>query len=405
MSGGELNARRLPCWIESYIEATDGLPSPRLFRQWAAISAVAGALERRVYTETAMSVLYANLFVCLVAPPGVGKSQAIEPIPEIQRKTGKLKVAPDDVTKASLLDAVAAAQQAKILSPTDILEYASLQVSAGELGVLLPAHDLAFLNTLNVLYDNKANYRETRRSRETSLDIKGPSLNLLGGTQPEYLASLLPDEAWGMGFMTRIIMVYSGEAIKPSLFGAKKRVELKDLVNDLGVVADLYGSMGWTEAAEQRLVQWYEAGLHPVPQHSKLKHYLPRRILHTLKLCMVSSASRSNALLIEECDVERAINWLIEAEATMPDIFKDMAGQGDAQLIQDLHFYLMQIYMKGGKKPLHKTRILTFLGQRTPAYNVQNVFNLCISMDVIREDKQAGIDLFVPGPRNGGMYE
>lgn len=65
--------RKLDNWIEGFMEYTDHLPSPELFRKWSAIAAVAAALERRCWVHTMGSNLYPSMYIVLVAPPGGGE--------------------------------------------------------------------------------------------------------------------------------------------------------------------------------------------------------------------------------------------------------------------------------------------------------------------------------------------
>lgn len=387
--------------IESFSEATAGLPSPEIFRRWTAIGVVAAALERRVWVATAMSYVFPNLYTLLVAPPGVGKSVAIREGQQLIENAPKLQIAPDDVTKASMIDALQQAHRIFTVPPKFMLEFHSMFVGADEFGVLVPAHDLEFLNVLNVLYDNRPRYKETRRHREKDLILENPQLNLLAGTQPDYLGSLLPDQAWGMGTMTRIIMVYHGKAERPTLFGKKNQLNMKDCQHDVNQIAELYGEFAWTVEAEAYLNEWYEGGLQPVPEHSKLKHYAARRVLHILKLCMISCAARSNDLLIEQVDVERARVWLLEVESLMPEIFKDMAGKSDGQIIGDFHYYMYELWLKNGKQPIHRSKLDLFLMARTPAYNVDNIVRLCVSSGVMIDK---GLDMFEPGSLNQDKF-
>ena len=66
--------RKLPNWIDGWVEYMQPLPSPELFRKWSGIAIVAAALERKVWIKTGIGVLYPNLYTVLVAPPGIGKS-------------------------------------------------------------------------------------------------------------------------------------------------------------------------------------------------------------------------------------------------------------------------------------------------------------------------------------------
>lgn len=350
-----------------------------------------------------MSRVYANMYILLVAPPGVGKTVAIRPVVDLWRKTKKLKVAPDDITKAAFIDHITKSGQNHALSPTELLTYHSLQVGADELGVLMPAHDLSFMSTLNALYDNRDSFTESRRGRDGDLIIENPQVSMLAGTQPDFLAGLLPPEAWGMGFMSRMIMVYAGRSPKPKLFGKRIRADTTALSEDLKTVCELNGEMEFTPGAEETLVSWYETGMLPEPEHTKLKHYVPRRILNILKLCIISAAARNNKMQIEDIDVIRARDWLLEVEALMPDVFKDMGGHADGETIKDMHSWMWQVWTHSNledpnkRKPIHISRLTTYLLAKTPQYNVENIIKLCKTAKIIEE---VTLDQYKPGDRN-----
>ena len=62
--------RQLTNWIEGFIEYTDTLPSEPILRKWAAVSTIAGAMERKLYAVSMGKRLYPNFYVFLVVPPG-----------------------------------------------------------------------------------------------------------------------------------------------------------------------------------------------------------------------------------------------------------------------------------------------------------------------------------------------
>lgn len=408
MSAEGLPTRMLPDWIGAFIDHTDHLPSPRIFRQWAAISAIAGALERRVWVRSSGGVLYPNLYVLLVAPPAVGKSQAIAPVKDLWKKTKLLKIAPDDISKASLLDALEQSKQIKVLSASDMLEYHSMQISASEFGVLVPAHDLQFLNTLNHLFDNPDSYNEKKRTTKKEMNLAEPSINLIAGTQPAYLAELLPETAWGMGFTSRLICIYSGEKIHNDLFDFKepKPHLSSNLLEDMKGMCELYGEVRWTPDAMQKLRAWHGEGLSPVPSHSRLEHYNGRRILHVLKLCAISCVSRGNHLQVDEVDVDRAMEWLLEAELFMPDIFRAMIGNSDIAVLEELHAVVYKTHQASGK-PVGRSRIFAFLQTRLPADRIMRVVDAAVASGLIKNADQ-GIDppvAFLPGAKPQRIVE
>lgn len=386
-------------WLELFLEYTDGIPSPDIFRLWSGIAALAGAMERRVWIETARSKLFPNLYTLLVAPPGVGKSQAISHVTELWYAVKDLRVAPDNVTKPALIDAIQAASRKLVLSETGLVEFHSLLVASSEFGVLVPAHDLEFLNTLNHIYDCPRNYRENRRSMgDNQIDISYPQLNILGGTQPAYLANLLPEEAWGMGFTARVLMVYSSRAITVPLFSSPEpRTGLfRDLVSKLQAISKRYGAMNFTDEAKHEIERWANEGCQPVPTHSKLANYSSRRILHALKLSMVAAVSADSAD-IELAHFNRARDWLLAAEATMPDIFREMVGKSDVQVLDELHYYCWQIWIKE-KKAVHQSRLIHFLQHRVPSDKIMRLLDIAVKANIL--DQLAGTDTYRPRPKD-----
>lgn len=392
--------------IESLLDYTSGISSPEIFRLWSAIGLISGLLERRVYVQTAGEVLYPNLFILLVAPPGIGKTQAIKVTQAFWRKAPGLISSPDNVTKAALVDALKNASRSIVRSPTELVEFNSLQVGADELGVFLSAHDLDFLSFLNKVFDCPESYVEERRMfKGEPIFIPFPQINILAGTQPGFMASVFPEEAWGMGFTSRLIMLYSATKVKVPLFDArvKDKSKFDAILEDIKSVMKLWGEFSWTKDAAHKIQDWdAHAGKLTEPQHTKLEHYNARRIMHLLKLCMIASVSRSNDLIITEADFDRALRWLIAAEITMPDVFRNMSQKSDANTIQELHFYAWQIYAKE-KKPIHEARLIHFLQTKVPADRVQRVLEIAERADILI--RMAGTQTYKPATRNATGVE
>lgn len=388
-----------PDWIDTYLDYTSGVPSPEIFRLWAAIVGVGAALEQRVWVKSIGEKLFPTFYVLLVGEPGTGKSQAIRPISALWYATQELHVASDSVTKASLTDELEAAKRI-LLIDNEPVEYHSLQIAASEFGVLVPAHDLDFLNFLNKIYDNDPNYRESRRTGGRKIDTISPQINIIAGTQPAYLATLLPEEAWGLGFMTRIILVHSGEEVKiddPFAPSTKDPEVLHTLVHQMKQLLQAHGECDWEEEAINAARSWYRAGCPPVPDHSRLLSYNRRRFMHTLRLCIVSAASAGHPTLITLSDFIRATNWLLQTEATIPNIFKDMVQRSDGQMIQELHQYAWTLYAKD-KKPVHEARLIFFLQNRVTADKIHRILETAVRANVL--DKMADSPYYRPRPKH-----
>ncbi|PCJ12692.1 MAG: hypothetical protein COB04_17435, partial [Gammaproteobacteria bacterium] len=167
-----------------------------------------------------------NLYVILIAPPGVGKSEVTKRVDKLWRGIDEHFTGATSLTAAALIDELSAAERT-INRPGEsppIVRFNSLKILSNEFGVLMPSYEPIFMNTLADLYDGTL-YSEKRRTKNLEIMIKSPQLNLLAATTPDYLGQMLPDGAWEQGFMSRVIMVYNGEQKISSLF--KKMPDLK----------------------------------------------------------------------------------------------------------------------------------------------------------------------------------
>ena len=389
-------------WIDSFMEYTEGKPTPEIFRLWSGITAVGGALERRVWTQLRPGPIFPNLFVLLMALPAIGKGQAINAARDMWSSTkGKLKLSADGVSKASFLDDLeAAAFKLPINNGLGLMEYHALCVAASEFGTLLPKHDTEFLNVLNKIYDCESSYRDSKRHSK-NVELVNPISTILGGTQPAFLASILPDEAWGMGFMSRMILIYAqltpeidiwDTAVEKEGDTVKRRV----LIEGMNRFTNMIGSYEYEPKVKELISKWIKTGMEPTPEHSKLVHYNGRRLLTLIKLCMISAASRGKMLLVTEFDFERAKAWLIQAEYYMPDVFKEMVHQSDGQVIMDLHFFMWQLWVKD-KKPLHEARLINFLSNRVPTDRIIRVIEIAQRSNIINH--LAGSMMYSPNPK------
>ena len=378
-------------WLSGFLEATAHTVSPDAFRLWAGIACLAGALERRRWVRTAGSALYPNLYIFLVAPPGVGKTQMTDRVRAIWRTQDDIHVAADNLSRAALTDEL---DEARVLLPQHHADYNSLAVASNELGVLISAYDAEFLSSLTDLYDGNR-FRERKRTKRLTINIDRPQINLIAACTPKFLGSLLPETAWDQGFMSRVIMVYSGEHKLIDLFNEGPSEEVAALGAGLADRRKAYGRLDFTSEASAFLQRWHMRHGPPIPAHPKLLNYNSRRTAHLIKLSIIATVS-ANLPQITPDAIRRAQQWLFDAEADMPEVFKAASAGGDANTLEECVYFVYEKYIRSNT-PIPERDIIGFLSTRVDAFKVQSIYDLMVRSGRLIRDQEKGPPTYRPG--------
>lgn len=384
--------RKLANWLDGWVNYTEVLPSPEIWRLFSGISLIAGALERKVWIKTSMGNLYPNLYVVLVGPPGVGKTVLTS---QVWRMWNELSdngdpngfhLASSSLTSASIIDDLREANRRIIQPNMEITTFNSLAICSNELGVLLPEYDNSFMSKLTDIYDGHP-YSERRRTKELNFKIDSPQINLLAATTPSYLNSILPEGAWDQGFLSRTLLVYAAERMtRPIFTEIKMQDDLnRDLIHDLRQIFALHGGIKFRPEAAELIEKWNQEGQQPVPEHPKLMHYLTRRLAHLLKLCCVACVSSGEELVVTVDHFRTALDWLVQMEFYLTDIFKAMVVGGDQKAMQETWYFVAQQYAKSNDA-VAEGLIIEFLSQRVPANNVARVLGIMEAAGLLKKD-------------------
>jgi len=345
---------------------------------------------------TTSSPVYPNLYVFLIGHPGTGKTRTIRAARGYLRELPESHIAPVSMTFASLVDALVESKRFMPRLPDPPMEYNSMVIAADELGTFIHKYDKEMVDGLSAFYDPDP-YGQNRRGKDIKIKIKSPQINILCGSTPSNLMELMPEGAWGQGFTSRVIMVFSDERPIGDDFAAITRELSKDLLHDLNIINSLSGEFKVTEDYRNLVNIWRSQGEPPAPTHPKLLHYSTRRRVHLYKLSMVSALDRSNSLVLVRDDFNRAMNWLVAAERFMPDIFKAGAAGGDSAAMDEIaHF--VEINDRGQGVSEH--RIVNFARERVPAHSVMRVVEIMERSGMIRAaflQKSTGLRMFKVG--------
>ena len=351
---------------------------------WTAIQAVGAAGERRVWTE-GVHTTYPNLYIFLVGPPGSGKSTALLPMSTLIRKSGCALLAPNDISKQGLIDALKNCARGAIVNgrPFDF-HYMSIMIS--EMSNFMSKYDTDLAGILTDLFDCPPTQEEQKRGQgPKSKMIPFPGLSILLGTSTNNLGNTITHELWGTGFMARVIMVFCRDKVPVLDLFHKSPLNdtlAAEIVSDLAQLGQFSGPMRWTPEAQAALNAFENRDPPDPPPHPRLTEYAARRTLHLTKLCMCAALSEIRMTITAE-DVEVALDWLLTAETSMPEIFKDLAQHEDSIIYDELRRDLFNIYIKS-KKPIPVGDILHKLSKRVSSFVVPKMLEVMESAGYIR---------------------
>lgn len=364
-------ARKNASWIKSFVDHTNNLESPEIFRRWAAIVTIGAILEQKVWFMTS-SPLYPNIYVYLVGPPGVGKTRTIRAAKQYLAEVPEFFIAPTSMTPASLVDSLVSYKRTLIRLPGDPVEYNTMLIAADELSAFMHANDSQMIGLLTAFYDPDM-YREERRGREVKTKIKSPQISILCGTTPSNLMTITPEYSWGQGFMSRMMLVYSDERIVTNIFEAQQVPLDQTLVYDLKLINSLFGQFSATSDYQKAVNNWRALKEEPIPTHPRLTHYCTRRLAHLLKLSMVSSADRGHSLLLTVDDFNQSMGWLLEMEALIPEVFKAATPGADSQAMDDIKHFVAALDKGRG---VRENVIINFAREKLPLNTIKHVLDI-----------------------------
>jgi hypothetical protein len=325
-------------WIPAFLENTGVVEAPRLMLFWCGVSAVAGALRKRVWLDFKRYQWTPNFFIILVAPPGiVSKSSTADLAMDLLRRVPGIHFGPDIVTWPALVSAFAGASEAFLLNE-EYHPMSAITLCASELGNLINPQDRDMVNLYITLWDGRKGLdKVTKTSGSDSVD--SPWINMIGCTTPHWIADNMPPATVGGGFTSRCVFVYAeqkenfiayaDEAVAADYAEGKER-----LIHDLEYISiNLVGEYKLDPAARAWGKQWYEQ-LWTVRAKEMsgetLDGYVARKQTHMHKLAIVLAASQRDRLIITKDDLELADIMLTQTEKDLPKVFSRIGKTDEA---------------------------------------------------------------------------
>ena len=332
MSHGETAkvSRNYNDWLKAYVEYASFSEAPKRMHFWSGVSAIAGALRRRIWLDMSYFKWCANFYIVMVAPPGiVSKSTTVAIAMDLLRAVPGINFGPQVVTWPALVTSFANCNEAFELNGEWHTQCA-LTLESSEFGNLVNPSDRDMIDLLVTLWDSKqGSFKKMTKGNGEDL-VENPWINLIACTTPAWIAGNFPEYVIGGGFTSRCLFVYTEEKEKyvpyPSLVVPKDLAATQTkLVQDLEHIAiNLIGGYKLSDKAIEWGTDWYK--LHyttksPYLDDERFGGYIARKQTHIHKLALVLAASQRDELVITDGDLAVANAMVSDLEKDMPKVF------------------------------------------------------------------------------------
>jgi len=339
--------RKFPDFLSAYLAYSEKSEPPTSYHIWTCLSTIAAALQRKVYLKWGFKTLYPNIYIVLIGPSGCRKGTAMNIGKDLLQDINGILMASESTTREALIrdmkDGITT-----FTDPTDgmLKFHSSVTVFSEELSVFLGQQNIKFLADLTDWFD--ASDQWTYRTKGSGTDkLVGVCVNILGATAPDWLRSILPQEAFGGGFTSRVIFVVE-ESKRQIVADPRIPIEIQEmrpkLVHDLEIISSMAGEMKFLDTTMDLYTDWYtKQSRSPVIKDPHFAGYCERRAIHVLKLSMVVSASRSSDCIITPEDFKRALALLESVEPKMPRAFLGLGRARYSEMTAQIFEYLKKV--------------------------------------------------------------
>jgi len=302
-------------WLAEYVAWTLWSEAPMPFHMFVGASTLGAVLGRRAYFDKGYYRIYPNYQLVLVAPTGkCRKTSAINIGQRLLRELTDVNVMANKATPEQIAQELATAKQGE----------SEGVIYAPELAVFLgkQKYNEGLVTLLTDLFDNPDKW-EAATKGQGKFPLTNVCLSFIGASTPDWLMSAIPQDAFGGGFMSRILFIVQTDT--PRCYPVPKpRPQPSILLNYLKrlrqVQAPRQMSFHDSEAAEW-FNMWYVGNKGNVPEDEKMAGYHERKPDHLIRLSMILAIS-SDRWTINREDLVRASLMLSFLEEQMLETFK-----------------------------------------------------------------------------------
>jgi hypothetical protein len=327
-------------WFKNYIDYTDWSEGPAVFQFFVGATILGAALGRRVKFSKGYYNLYPDMKVLIVAPTGkCRKSSTCNIGIGLLQKILDINIIADKTTPEGLLDSLVTPP---ITTPdrVAVAPDAVAIIYASELAVMLgkQKYNEGMIMLLTSLFDSPDEFK-TRTKGGGEIKLKNIALSFLGASTPDWLVSAIPQDAFGGGFMSRILFVVQEDTPRcypiPDPPEGKERMiaQLQHLVNSAPSI------LTFDKEATMWFNMWYSASKKKITEDTKMSGYQERKPDHLVRLAMLLAIGVQDKIITTE-HLKQSSHILDYLEKEMLYTFKWLGmrpiGQDQERIVRTL---------------------------------------------------------------------
>jgi len=386
-------------WIADYMEYTKLQESPGSFHFWTAASIISAVLGRRAWIDKGAYYVYPNIFVALIAPTGkCRKSTCMNMGTSLLQGSQWVNIIADKTTPEGLLESLmygtenVGTGKKNRVARFDCCGF----IKASELSVFLnkATYNQDMITILTSLFDCLDDFSYVTKTKK-AIRLTNIAVSFLGASTPDWLASALPADAFGGGFMSRFVFVVKDETDrKITMTEYKMSEKAQALRNKLPhIYSTTQGRIRLTPEAHDWYVDWYHTKSNEVVDEN-LTGFMERKQDLILKLSIILAASHY-AQVVDYTTIRQAydiINW------TQDRAFSAFKYVGMTRLGDLYHRILAFITARGGALP--RWEVTRRFSRQLP----NGIKDIDVIEQMMRETGEVTIDHVSTGIRPGKSY-
>lgn len=263
-------------WFSRYFEMIENTEASPVYHFFCAAVVFGAALQRRVVLPKIPFPIYGNLCVCLVGPTGIcRKTSATLPATSLLRNIDDVTVLADQLTPQSLITSLAST-----LDATGLIYAPEFAVFLGK-----QRYMEGIVPLLTALFDCPDKWKSTTIMRG-DFELSNIAVGLLAASTPDWLVSALPRDAFGGGFMSRILFIVQDTKYQKIPFPEPPPALLVEQVQkELTAASKITSTLHLTDETKEYYAKWYKAI--PSLKGDQLAGYMERKPDHALRLTLI----------------------------------------------------------------------------------------------------------------------